>query len=129
MRANQGASMTPVRVVAGRWLAAAGAVMAAVAVGLAAYASHGAEGEAQSRLQSAALFLFGHGVALTALAPLSAGRLWRVLALAGLLVGALLFSGSLVMNVLQQWPTALAPMGGTLMMVGWFVWAVTAVRQ
>jgi uncharacterized membrane protein YgdD (TMEM256/DUF423 family) len=129
MRANQGASMAPVRVVAGRWLAAAGAVMAALAVGLAAYASHGVEGEAQARLQSAALFLFGHGVALAALAPLAAGRLWRVLALAGLLLGTLLFSGSLVMNVLQQWPTALAPMGGTLMMAGWLVWATAAVRR
>lgn len=121
--------MTPTRVVAGRWLAALGAVMAALAVGLAAYASHGVDGEAQARLQSAALFLFGHGVALAALAPLSAGRLWRVLALVGLLVGTLLFSGSLVMGVLQQWPTPLAPMGGTLMMVGWLLWAVTAVRH
>jgi uncharacterized membrane protein YgdD (TMEM256/DUF423 family) len=52
-----------------------------------------------------------------------------VLALAGLLLGTLLFSGSLVMNVLQQWPTALAPMGGTLMMAGWLVWATAAVRR
>ncbi|WP_232227542.1 DUF423 domain-containing protein [Aerolutibacter daejeonensis] len=129
MQANQGGLKAPMRVVTGRWLAAAGAVMAALAVGLAAYASHGAEGEAQARLQSAALFLFGHGVALAALAPLAAGRPWRVLALAGLLLGTVLFSGSLVMNVLHQWPTALAPMGGTLMMAGWLAWAVAAVRQ
>lgn len=129
MQAKHGATMAPVRVVAGRWLAATGAVMAALAVGLTAYASHGAEGEAQARLQSAALFLFGHGVALAALAPLAAGRLWRVLALSGLLLGTVLFSGSLVMNVLAQWPTALAPMGGSLMMVSWLAWAAAAVRQ
>lgn len=120
---------TPIRVVAGRWLAAAGAVLAALAVGLAAHASHGTEGEAQARLQSAALFLFGHGVALAALGPLAAGRVWRVLALTSLLAGTLLFAGSLVGNVFLQWPTALAPMGGTLMMAGWLAWAAAAVRQ
>ncbi len=129
MQTNPGARHAPVRVVAGRWLAALGAVLAALAVGLAAYASHGVEGEAQSRLQSAALFLFGHGVALAALAPLAAGRLWRVIALLALAVGTLLFSGSLALHVFLQWPTALAPTGGTLMMVGWLVWAVAAVRQ
>lgn len=129
MQAKPGSMQAPVRVVAGRWLAAVGAVLAAVAVGLAAYASHGAEGEAQSRLQSAALFLFGHGVALAALAPLAAGRAWKVMALLALAAGTLLFSGSLVLHVLLQWPTALAPMGGTLMMAGWLAWAVAAVRQ
>ncbi|TWI07329.1 DUF423 domain-containing protein [Aerolutibacter ruishenii] len=129
MQTGSGAVRAPVRVVAGRWFAAVGAVLAALAVGLAAYASHGADGEAQSRLQSAALFLFGHGVALAALGPLSAGRVWRIVALAGLLFGTLLFSGSLVMGALAGWPTALAPMGGTLMMAGWLVWAMTAVRQ
>ncbi|WP_460821131.1 DUF423 domain-containing protein [Lysobacter olei] len=129
MHANRNAAMAPARVVAGRWLAAAGGVMAALAVGLAAYASHGADGEMQSRLQSAALFLFGHGVALAALAPLAAGRLWRVLALSGLLLGTLLFSGSLILHVFLQWPTALAPMGGTVMMASWLAWAIAAVRQ
>lgn len=129
MQVKRGQSGAPVQVVAGRWLAAIGAVMAALAVGLAAYASHGAEGEAQARLQSAALFLFGHGVALAALAPLAAGRLWRVLALAGLLLGSLLFSGSLVLHVFLDWSTALAPMGGMLMMAAWLTWAVAAVRH
>lgn len=129
MQANRGASMMPRGVVVGRWLGACGAVMAALAVCLAAYASHGTEGEAQARLQSAALFLFGHGVALAALSPLAAGRLWRVLALSTLLLGTLFFSGSLVMNVLLHASTGLAPMGGTLMMAGWIAWAVAAVRR
>lgn len=129
MRIHPGVRHAPVPVVAGRWLAALGAVLAALAVGLAAYASHGAEGEAQSRLQSAALFLFGHGMALAALAPLAAGRLWRVLALMALAIGTLFFSGSLVLQVFLQWPTALAPFGGTLMMAGWLAWAVAAVRK
>lgn len=119
----------PRRVLAGRWLAAAGAVMAALAVALSAYASHGALGEAQARLHAAGLFLFGHGVALAALSPLAAGRQWRVLALFALLAGTLLFSGSLVAHALWQWPTTLAPFGGTLMIVGWLAWAVAAVRH
>ena len=64
-----------------------------------------------------------------ALGPLAAGRVWRVLALTSLLAGTLLFAGSLVGNVFLQWPTALAPMGGTLMMAGWLAWAAAAVRQ
>jgi hypothetical protein len=49
-----------------RVLAAAGAVLAAAAVALAAYAAHGASGPEQGRLLHAALFGFGHGVALAA---------------------------------------------------------------
>ena len=48
---------------------ATGAVFSALSVGLAAYASHGAEGDARARLMLAAVFAFGHGVALAALAP------------------------------------------------------------
>lgn len=117
------------RIVLGHWLAAAGAVCAALAVALSAYAAHGAEGAAQTQLQTAALFLFGHGVALAALSPLAAGRTLRLLALAGLLLGTLLFAGSLAMHVLAAWPTSLAPSGGTLMIVAWLLWAVAAIRR
>lgn len=110
------------------WLGAAGAVCAALAVALAAYASHGASGQAQSQLQTAALFAFGHGVALAALAPASSGGL-RGAALGALLVGMLLFSGSLAAGVLLGWPTAAAPLGGTLMIVGWLLLAVGLLRR
>lgn len=112
----------------GRWLAAAGALCAGLAVVLAAYASHGVEGIAQSRLQTAALFAFGHGVALALLAPAAAGRLRR-LVLALLLVGMLLFSGSLVASALLAWPTVAAPFGGTLMIAGWLLLAADFLRR
>lgn len=77
-----------------RALAVAGALLAALAVALSAYAAHVADPAAQSRLQMAALFAFGHGIALAALAPAAARRLARI-ALAALLVGVLLFAGGL----------------------------------
>src|SRR5690606_37731398 len=92
----------------GRLAAAAGAVVAGLAVALAAYASHGAQGQAASWLQTAALFGFGHGVALAVLAPAAAGTA-RITALILLLAGMVLFSGSLVGAALLGWPTALAP--------------------
>lgn len=112
--------------VATRCFAAAGALLAGVAVGLGAYASHAVAGEAQARLGLAALFAFGHGVALAALAPRAAG--WLALsALAALLAGVLFFAGSLALAVFAGTGTAVAPFGGTLMMLGWLLLAVAAL--
>ena len=111
----------------GRLVAAAGALCAGAGVALAAYASHGAGGQAASWLQTAALFAFGHGVALALLAPVPA-RVLRLVATGLLLAGMLLFSGSLVAAALLGWPTALAPFGGTLMMLGWLLLAVDLAR-
>lgn len=110
------------------WLAANGALCAAAAVALSAYAAHAAQGPAQARLQTAALFAFGHGVALAVLAPQSTRTLARF-ALAMLYAGVLLFSGSLVFNALAQWPTTLAPLGGCLLIAGWLLYAVDAMRR
>ncbi|HVR82063.1 MAG TPA: DUF423 domain-containing protein [Luteimonas sp.] len=110
------------------WLAAYGALCAAVAIGLSAYAAHGAEGLAQSRLQTAAVFAFGHGVALAALARETRRTLARV-AFAALSLGVFLFSGSLVLNVLAQWPTTLAPLGGMLLIAGWVMYAIDRLRR
>lgn len=111
-----------------RLLAASGALLAAAAVALSAYASHGLDGLAQSRLQTAAMFAFGHGIALAALAPAATRRL-GLLAVSLLATGVLLFSGSLVFNVVAQWPTALAPLGGMLLVGGWVLWATDAMRR
>lgn len=110
------------------WLAANGALCAAAAVAVSAYAAHAASGPAQARLQTAALFAFGHGLALAVLAPLAARVLAR-LALVLLYLGMVLFSGSLVFNALAQWPTTLAPFGGGLMIAGWLLYAVDAMRR
>ncbi|WP_149195017.1 DUF423 domain-containing protein [Luteimonas suaedae] len=109
-------------------LAAAGALSAAAAIALAAYAAHGVDGEAQQRLQTAAVYAFGHGVALALLATTVVRRLGRA-ALSGLLLGMLLFCGSLAGNVLFGWPTAAAPFGGMLLIAGWLLLAVDFLRR
>lgn len=111
------------------WLACVGALLAAAAIGLSAYASHGvADPQAQSWLQTAALYAFGHGVALAALAASSERALTRW-AMCLLLLGTLLFSGSLVAGALWHWPTRLAPVGGISMMLAWVLLAFDAVRR
>lgn len=111
------------------FLALGGGLLAAIAVGLSAYASHGiALAEAQSHVQTAALFAFGHGLALAALSPGTTRRLGK-LALVLLLLGTLLFSGSLVGGALAGLPTRLAPAGGITLMLGWVLWALDAVRR
>ena len=113
---------------AARVLAAAGAVLAALAVGLAAYAAHAAGPDAGMRLGLAAAFAFGHGLALAALAPRMSGRL-GLLAMAGLLLGVVLFAGSLAGAHFFGLPTRLAPLGGGLLMLGWLVHALSAARR
>jgi uncharacterized membrane protein YgdD (TMEM256/DUF423 family) len=113
---------------ANAWLAATGALLAAISVALAAYASHAALGPAQARLQLAAAFAFGHGLSLAALAPSMASGMGRV-ALAALAAGTLLFSGSLAGAALAQWPTTLATSGGLLMIGAWLALAVAFLRR
>lgn len=110
-----------------RLLAACGAVLLACAVALAAYAAHGVQGDAQSRLQTAAAFAFGHGLALVALAPRAQARLALVV-LAMLLLGTLLFCGGLVAVTLFGIDAGVAPFGGMLMIAAWLAWAAVALR-
>jgi uncharacterized membrane protein YgdD (TMEM256/DUF423 family) len=115
-------------IAARRSLSASGALLCGLAVALGAYASHGLEGAAAVRAGLAALFAFGHGLALVALPHLLTSRLAR-LGLAALLVGSLLFCGSLAAAVFLAWPTALAPAGGVLLMSGWLLLAVDAFKR
>ena len=110
----------PLQVRARRWLGAVGSTLAGLAVALAAYAAHAADGEAQARLAQAAAFAFGHGLALAALAPLAQRRSGLV-ALLAILLGVLLFSGSVAGAALLGLPTTLAPSGGMLMIGAWFL--------
>lgn len=116
----------PTRTVSGfnGGLAAAGAVVAALAIGLSAWASHGLQpGREQHNVLMACVFAFGHGVSWLALVPQAHGRLWR----AGLglqALGVLLFCGSLVGNAVAGMPTAAAPAGGIALMAGWLLLAV-----
>jgi uncharacterized membrane protein YgdD (TMEM256/DUF423 family) len=103
-------------------LGAFGAAACSFAVALGAYAAHVAGAQSQQRLGLAALFLFGHGIALLALAPVAQSRMQR-LALTGLLFGVSLFSGSLALAALLGTSTLFAPFGGSLMILGWLLYA------
>ncbi|WMJ68299.1 DUF423 domain-containing protein [Stenotrophomonas sp. 24(2023)] len=110
-------------------LACLGALLAAAAVGLSAYASHGVtDAVAQQHLNMAALYAFAHGAVLAAMGKRAQGLLGH-LGLYALLLGTLLFAGSLAGNALWQWPTRLAPAGGTTLMLGWVVLAIAALRR
>jgi len=111
-----------------RLLTATGAVLAAAAVALSAYAAHAAQGNAQASLYVAAILAFGHGIALVALAPRTPTQL-HFLALCGLLLGTLLFSGSLVLHHVLELPVRLAPLGGCVLILSWLLYAVAAMRR
>ena len=111
-----------------RALTAAGAVFAAAGVALSAYAAHGAEGAARANLQSAALFALAHGIALAVLSRQTPRRLGSA-ALSLLLIGVLLFSGSLAAAHFFSTPTRLAPAGGSLLILGWLLYAADAFRR
>ena len=109
--------------IAARVLRALPPVFCAIGVGLGAYASHAGEGADRTRLGLAALFAFGHGVALIALEsgarPSRLGAIARVV----LLLGVLLFAGSLALAGLAGWQPQLAPAGGSLLILGWLLLA------
>jgi len=111
-----------------RLLAAAGALACGLAVALGAYASHGLDGDDARRAGLAALFAFGHGLALQWLAREDASGLRRMAAVV-MLLGLVLFAGSLCGAVFLGWPTRLAPAGGLLLMMGWLLAAADAARR
>jgi uncharacterized membrane protein YgdD (TMEM256/DUF423 family) len=111
-----------------RWLAFAGAVLAAASVALSAYASHAAGAAGQGSLQAAAAIAFGHGIALAALSSLARRRLAHI-ALAAMLLGTLLFSGGVVVAQVAGVAARIAPFGGSLLIVAWLAWALDALRR
>lgn len=111
-----------------RLLGTFGGLACAVAVGLGAYASHGSSGQAQAWLQTASLYLFLHGLALLCLGPTAQRRLEQA-ALGLLAAGMLLFCGSLIGAALLSWPTRLAPMGGSALILAWLVIALGRLRR
>jgi uncharacterized membrane protein YgdD (TMEM256/DUF423 family) len=62
------------------------------------------------------------------LAPRCARRV-DTIALFALLMGTLLFSGSLAGAYAFGWPTALAPLGGSTMIAAWLLYAADALRR
>lgn len=106
-----------------RTLGVFGALACGVAVALGAYAAHVADAQSQHRIGLAAVFGFAHGLALLTLAPRSVSRS-QTTALCGLMIGVLLFSGSLALAGLFGTSTLFAPFGGSLLILGWLLYAV-----
>jgi len=103
-----------------------GALACGVSVALGAYASHVAQAQDGKRLAIAALFAFAHGLALIVLCSRpSRTAAWAMFCFA---LGIVLFSGSLASAVFFGAPTALAPFGGSLLMLGWGILAVDFIR-
>jgi len=104
-----------------RVLAGIGALACGAAVGVGAYAMHGAlTPQNHERLAVAAVFLFAHGLALAALAPGTRSRL-RQAGFLALMIGTILFAGSLALAALLGIAPTLAPIGGSLLMLGWLL--------
>jgi uncharacterized membrane protein YgdD (TMEM256/DUF423 family) len=124
---------TPTRRIAG----ALGGLFGFAATALAAIGSHalapGLDADDLRRLVLAIAFLFVHALLLVAIASIARDGRGLLLALAAALVilGTVLFSGSLLARVLFGWPTALAPFGGFALMLGWLAlgtWLALARR-
>lgn len=112
------------------WLAACGSLLAGAAVALSAYAAHAGTfaPEVRGKLSNACLFALVHGIALAALAPLAVRRM-AMAGLVAILVGTLLFSGSVIAGNLWGVSTALAPAGGLLLIAGWVLHAFSQWRR
>ena len=104
-----------------------GALSCGLSVALGAYASHVAQAQDGKRLALAALFAFGHGLALIALCSRTSRT--ATASLACLALGVVLFSGSLALAVFLGTATVLAPFGGSLLMLGWGILAVDFIRS
>jgi uncharacterized membrane protein YgdD (TMEM256/DUF423 family) len=110
-----------------RLFATLGALCCASAVGMGAWAAHAASGAAQARLETAVLYLFLHGLGLLALAPQLDSR-GRLLAATTLVVGVLMFCGSLVAGAAFGASTRLAPFGGGALILAWLALAGLLLR-
>lgn len=113
-----------------RLAGAIGALFGLAATALAAVGSHalapGLDDDDLRRLVLGVAFLFVNALALLvvgAIARRGGHGLMLAVAAALLVLGTLLFSGSLLGRVLFGWPTALAPFGGFALMLGWLALA------
>ncbi|MBF0308553.1 MAG: DUF423 domain-containing protein [Magnetococcales bacterium] len=111
---------------------ALGGINGFLAVLLGALGSHALaarlEGHAGHLFDTAQRFHMSHALALVAVGILllrHPGLRWGVAAGVLLLLGLILFCGSLYLKALLAWPMGLAtPFGGALLMAGWLTLAV-----
>ncbi|RST31365.1 DUF423 domain-containing protein [Sphingomonas ginkgonis] len=113
-------------------LVAAGALLGGLAVVLGAFGAHALKSrlgaEQTGWWATAVQYQMAHALALLLVAPLPIRRPALVGAAFG--VGALIFSGTLYLMALgaPRWLGAVTPLGGLLMIAGWVLLAVGALR-
>jgi uncharacterized membrane protein YgdD (TMEM256/DUF423 family) len=133
--------------VTGKWIAIAGALLAAAGVALGAFGAHGLEKQLQSLGREANLaqrmawfdtgvrYHMYHALALVVVAALArtGASNWHTMAAAAFLLGVALFSGSLYAMTFGEdsWRKlgAVTPLGGLAFLVGWVCVAVAAWRS
>ena len=107
-----------------RMLAAVGALACFIGVGLGAHAAHGAlTPQNHDRLAIAAIVLFANGLGLASLAPGTSSRYGRS-GLFFLLLGMIVFSGSLTLAALFGFEPTYASLGGSFLLTGWALVAI-----
>ncbi len=105
-------------------------------VAMGAWAAHGLQATLDAAaiewVKTGASYQLWHAAALLGLGAAATLRRTRLFALAGLAfgLGALVFSGALYLYALAGlgWITALAPIGGAAMMLGWLAVIAAAFR-
>lgn len=113
-------------------VAAAGALLAAIAVALGAFGAHGLADvltvERLATFETAVRYQMFHALGLLAVAALGQEA---VRAAPWLLAGSLVFSGSLYLLVFTGagWWGAVAPVGGLLQIAGWLILAAAVWRR
>jgi uncharacterized membrane protein YgdD (TMEM256/DUF423 family) len=102
-----------------------GALFGLIAMVLGALTAHkfapSLDAEALNRLILGLALALAHALLLLQIAGFSRQGSSGLLNVAGVavLLGTLLFCGTLIARALLGWPPTLAPLGGTLLMIGW----------
>jgi uncharacterized membrane protein YgdD (TMEM256/DUF423 family) len=113
-----------------RFFSAVGAIFCMLALMMAAYSSHGLQQEvAKHRLTLAAAFLFVHGFALLMLNAANLRKQIPNFIHALMLLGVVLFSGSLALSALYEFRALAAPAGGIMLMLSWLCIAMYLGRK
>jgi len=119
----------------GAWLAA-GALLCAISILAGAFGAHGLrerlDADALALWETAARYLMygGLGILLVTVASRPAGGRLYVVAAASLLAGVVVFSGTVAILALggPRWLGAVTPLGGLLMIAGFVVLGLAALR-
>lgn len=115
-----------------RRIGALGALIGCAAVALAAAASHALKARLSEddlrRVWIAAGVALAHAPLLVAIGLSRATSRLLVAASASIALGTLVFCGSLLAHALLGFSSALAPLGGVLLMAGWLVAGIALLR-